>query len=839
MKVYDEEDSIVVLEQTIFPDKGVLFQQRSVCAEPKINLVECRLFLTKLIAVLNRGDTFTQEESTELFFATTKLFFSPNVPLRQLLFTTLRCIIPYACDVFVVMNSLGKDATSVYDFQRSSALRTLGMIMTEKTISSLERHYKQGIVDKTPNVAANALCTACKLAYNHPEVVAKWMPEITTALSSSNHIVQYQAIRLLHILKRSDRISLIRLVLTYGQQKPLRSPYAHVELLKICRDILLGERAYSKTVLPLVEYIQTCLKPNNDVVTIEAIKLAAQLELDSAPQSLSAQLMNSVQIYLQSNKALLRFVAIRTVNEMSHKYNELVSTVRVDVDSLLKESNRAILTLAIATSLNICNEASIDGLLNKVTKFLGDLPESFRVKVINTVEKLAERYPTKNTTLLTFLSNALQIKGVKFQMAVVNTIRKVCTIQPKVRESALGTLSDYIEDCEYTEIIMKVFAFIGEEGPHSKKPMKYIRSIYNRLLLENPSIRAAAITTLSKFAEIPELKKNVIEILKKCAYDDDQEVRDRACFYGIYLDTPVIETKVIDNQTDYEKLGNMVEEYLKGDCEQCFDIEEAAKQAVVVEEIAPVAEVKKEVKVEGCGDLLNSSEIVLTTIGSEYEISCKKMIFKEKVVFIYTINNTLPDYDLLNVKMNISVEQGDYVISENNSVEKIEAEKSATIQVVMNRPKQFNGVFTNKMTYTLKGKEEDEGEEDEYIIDTIKLSIGDFVAPLEVEDWNAQFESLAGEVNKTQIFKFPSFKTLQSAVDKLKGFFGLAVINGTDNAKKAVKKHMMLLAGNILLAQPTPTLVRLRMLCDDKGVTVEICIRTTDSEIPDMLLALL
>ncbi|BFU23133.1 coatomer protein gamma subunit, putative [Entamoeba histolytica HM-1:IMSS-B] len=844
MKVYDDEDNIGVLEQTIFPDKGVLYQQRIVCAEQKINLVQCRLFLTKLIAVFNRGDTFTQEEATELFFATTKLFYSPNVPLRQLLFTALRSVIPYACDVFVVMNSLSKDATSTYDFQRSSALRTLGMILTDQTINSLERHYKQGIVDKIPNVSVSALSTACKLALTHADVVAKWMPEISTALSSSNHLVQYQAIRLLHILKKHDRVALIRCVVTYGKEKPLRSPYAHVELLKICKDILIGERAFSKTVLPLVEYIQTSMRPNNDLVALEAIKLASQLELDAAPQSLSAQLMNSIQVYLQSNKTILRFEAIRVVSEMSYRYNELVSTVRIDVESLLRESNRAILTLAIATSLNICNESSIDGLLNKVAKFMSELPDSFRTKVVNTVEKLAERYPSKYLTLLSFLSHSLTIKGVKFQTAVVNTIRRLCIIQPRCRETSLTTLADYIEDCEYPEIIMKVFSFIGEEGPHSKKPMKYIRSIYNRLLLESPIIRAAGITTLSKFAEIPELKPNIIEILKKCAYDEDQEVRDRACFYSVFLDTPKVETPVITSQTDIDALQHVLEQYINGDCETPFDLEEESKKTIIIEPIKEEEvsnEVKKEQEIiEGFGEVIKKSEVTLTTTGSEYDVVCKKMIYKNNVVLLYSITNTLTDYCLSNVSIEIGIEKGDYKIIEQSTISSLPAQGSDIIKVVLDRPDSLIGTFSNKLIYTLKENiEDDTGDEDEYIIDNVSLNLSDFVSPVEIEDWNVQFESLSKEANKTQIFKFPAFKNLQIAVDKLKELFGLNVINGSDDAKKAVKKHVLLLAGNILLKEPATTFIRLRMLCDEKGVTVEVCIRSTNTLIPDMLLALL
>ena len=46
---------------------------------------------------------------------------------------------------------------------------------------------------------------------------------------------------------------------------------------------------------------------------------------------------------------------------------------------------------------------------------------------------------------------------------------------------------------------MYALFFLGNEGPKTSDPSKYIRYIYNRVILENATVRATAVSTLAKF----------------------------------------------------------------------------------------------------------------------------------------------------------------------------------------------------------------------------------------------------------------------------------------------------------------------------------------------------
>ena len=57
--------------------------------------------------------------------------------------------------------------------------------------------------------------------------------------------------------------------------------------------------------------------------------------------------------------------------------------------------------------------------------------------------------------------------------------------------------------------VAQILHFLGIEGPNTSDPSKYIRYIYNRVHLENATVRAAAVSTLAKFGFM-------VESLKVC-----------------------------------------------------------------------------------------------------------------------------------------------------------------------------------------------------------------------------------------------------------------------------------------------------------------------------------
>ena len=93
-------------------------------------------------------------------------------------------------------------------------------------------------------------------------------------------------------------------------------------------------------------------------------------------------------------------------------------------------------------------------------------------------------------------------------------------------------VGEFIEDCEHSDLACEVLRVIGREGPKASNPRTYIQYVYNRVLLESPQVRAAAISVLGAFgSECAALLPSVIVLLERCMLDDDNLVRDRASMY--------------------------------------------------------------------------------------------------------------------------------------------------------------------------------------------------------------------------------------------------------------------------------------------------------------------
>ena len=83
---------------------------------------------------------------------------------------------------------------------------------------------------------------------------------------------------------------------------------------------------------------------------------------------------------------------------------------------------------------------------------------------------------------------------------------------------------------------VKILQLLGELAPTTPHPGRYIRFIYNRVILEIPPVRAAAVSALAKLAaSVDGLRDEVLILLRRAQTDDDDEVRDRATSYVTML----------------------------------------------------------------------------------------------------------------------------------------------------------------------------------------------------------------------------------------------------------------------------------------------------------------
>jgi len=80
--------------------------------------------------------------------------------------------------------------------------------------------------------------------------------------------------------------------------------------------------------------------------------------------------------------------------------------------------------------------------------------------------------------------------GFDYKRAIVDSIITIIEENSEAKEAGLAHLCEFIEDCEHTVLATRILHLLGREGPRTPQPAKYIRFIYNRIILENPAVRA-------------------------------------------------------------------------------------------------------------------------------------------------------------------------------------------------------------------------------------------------------------------------------------------------------------------------------------------------------------
>ncbi|CAN6451143.1 unnamed protein product [Victoria cruziana] len=531
VKKDDDRDDEADYSPFLGIEKGAVLQEARVFNDPQLDSRRCSQVITKLLYLLNQGETFTKIEATEVFFAVTKLFQSKDASLRRMVYLMIKELSPSADEVIIVTSSLMKDMNSKTDMYRANAIRVLCRITDGTLLGQIERYLKQAIVDKNPVVASAALVSGVHLLQTNPEIVKRWSNEVQEAVQSRAALVQFHALALLHQIRQNDRLAVSKLVtsLTRGT---VRSPLAQCLLIRYTAQVIRESNTQTGD-RPFYDYLEGCLRHKAEMVIFEAARAITELTGVTSRELTPA--ITVLQLFLSSSKPVLRFAAVRTLNKVAMTHPLAVTNCNIDMESLISDQNRSIATLAITTLLKTGNESSVDRLMKQITNFMSDIADEFKIVVVEAIRSLCLKFPLKYRTLMNFLSNILREEGgFEYKKAIVDSILVLIREIPDAKESGLSHLCEFIEDCEFTYLSTQILHFLGNEGPKTSDPSKYIRYIYNRVILENATVRACAVSTLAKFGAIVEsLKPRVFVLLRRCLYDNDDEVS--VCSYSSWI----------------------------------------------------------------------------------------------------------------------------------------------------------------------------------------------------------------------------------------------------------------------------------------------------------------
>ncbi|KAG0004073.1 coatomer subunit gamma [Entomortierella chlamydospora] len=909
-------------------DKTTVLQEARVFNESPINARKCRALLTKILYLISLGETFGTTEATELFFSVTKLFQSKDSALRQMVYLVIKELSTVAEDVIMVTSSLMKDMQPTSEVMyRANAIRVLRKITDASMLQGLERFLKAAIVDKNAKVSSAALVSSYHLYAIAREVVKRWAneaqeainakpqsvvsaassyvtsfgnaPQAYTAVSNSN-IVQYHALGLLYAIRQKDRMAVSKLVQNYAAKSGLsgsvlRSPFAQCLLVRYACKVMEEDPSSTRAVYELLE---GWLRHKSEMVNLEAAKAICEMKDATVKELFPA--VTTLQNFLSSGKPSIKFAAIRALNKLAMSQPAAVAPCNIDMENMITDQNRSISTFAITTLLKTGNEASVERLMKQISGFMSEITDESKVLVVEAVGSLCIKFPAKHHVMLSFLSGALRDDGgYDFKRAVVEAIFNFVKYIPESKEAALSHLCEIIEDCEYSKLSVKILHLLGVEGPKCPQPTKYIRYIYNRVILENAVVRGAAVSALAKFGvnvEDEAVKQSVKVLLSRCLDDADDEVRDRATMYlnviksgdekGYVKDDSTYALAYLERQllnyvsnpeladTPFDlstvpKISRQEEQESRGPLEQAGAIQSLGgrispphsgtasngagarpaasttpsldQQAVYAQKLAEVPEFAS------FGPLFKSTAkpVELTESETEYVVSCVKHVFAQHIVFQFNIKNTLNDSVLEDVNV--------LMTPDNDEVSLVEKVLIPAPQLVYDVPgiayvafertvleDYPECTFTNELKFIVKDCDPQTGEPDEegFEDDYQVEEVSLAIADFVLPSYIPSFNKAWEDLGiDYEVVETLALTTSPGLQEACRDLIALLGMQALENSGtvQGSNVHTMILSG--IFIGGAQVLARCRMTYDSAtGVTLQLAIRSTNGEVSQILI---
>lgn len=575
----------------------------------------------------------------------------------------------------------------------------------------------------------------------------------------------------------------------------------------------------------------------------------------------------ALQSFLSSANSVVRFCAMKILNQLASKNPSAVSGCNVEIESLLSDPNRTVATLAVTALLKTGTENSIDRLIKQMSSFVSEISDEFKSIVVDAVKTLCLKFPAKYAILIEFLGSILREEGgYDYKRKTVESICEILNFIPESREIGLIQLCEFIEDCEYPKLTSKIIYLIGNIGPESKNATELIRYIYNRLILENTAVRSACVGALSKFAlDVPDSRKDIIKILRnKCCIDPEDEVRDRAIValslisreiqsneILVYYDPIALEMALLDAKANFSDLPKVSLPMFFKNLETNLSRNENV-QLVDTEEKIPTYD-SKIAQIPGFNSLgpiiLSGTPKAINDLDSECNISYIIHIFKSHIVIEFMCKNTIPHIVMENIEIHSQFSSDyDVVILKNIPINLLKYNEVDSGFIVIGCPALMRPLISFECTANFAFRDFDESLNictgpptfESFKLNQFDIDFTDYVQPLRISSFSDSWSSTQFEFSSSATFELPSLESIQDSIDLLIDTFGGVAFDHSDRIVPSATVHTLNIGGLVLTSKsPVAFLLKCRIALVKECIALELQAKSSDQSIVDMVMALI
>lgn len=871
----------VIIESSCFNDRN--FNPRT-----------CQQVLTKLIYLFDKGEKFTEDELSTLFFSITKLFQSEDNNLKRLLFLTIKYMkdTPSMC---MITNCVTKDVSSTNPNIKANALRLLPLIIESQNPIQLERNLKLSLVNKSKVIVDAALIACMDIFKLMPDVIRKCGEEIMQILiNTKESTLQYKSFILLQEIKSQDPIALIKLLQIAIDNK---HNYSSVTIMYVIRAVegfvrtgtSSDNRLDQKSNIVFIKFLRDCVDTDNTLIKLEAAKVLTSL--DSLDNKTLQPVVEKLTALLSEENTTVRYSVLKIFNNMIRNPFRVSLFKNYDqIQELISNPNKNIMALAVSVLVKVASPENLQELVDRIYGSLDDLPLAIQKSAIANCIDVVKKDGKSLDSILKFLWNCLKDKGnVEFKLAVIEVMKQILELKLPCYTTVLEYFAEYIEDSMDNRLTLAILNLMCIYLPKADNPKSYLKYLINRLTLDKSIVRTAVVTCMAQIATQDEgLREEIIPILEHLQFDfEEEEVRERATYYLQLLNSMDGSDKgrasrLIDdsNELSEETIEALLHKFEDNLAHQNYDtsfldFNALLKQAHVTKKVSgdkqkesgkaqsiPNTLLTDISKYEGVNDViedetkrffehksefksLGSVRITtafkdLTEPETEVFIKFRKHLFGDHLVFEFLLQNNGGNA-ISDLVLDLSYDQDEEFEMQNIVAEDM-IEPGQTGKIFISFAKSSYIVtkeFAGTLQFTVQiheGGKVINTYQDELPLEDFDLRLCDFVVNypfhLSQENFSDLWHSLkaAPAQQKYQL----DFESISSAVHELSKTFGMAVVGDThvDSSKNF---HQFGLAG--LYLQTTPVLIECKVGFDqNKNCITALSVKTNDDQLSEAFL---
>ena len=182
---------------------------------------------------------------------------------------------------------------------------------------------------------------------------------------------------------------------------------AAVQYLRMLRDVSRSLDHDSPEASDFIKYVCKEARSKDDMVQIEACKLACESSLMSNKELL--EIIKILEVFLVNDSTVKKYSVLKIFNSLLKNQfrKSLIINVK-EIEKVLNGKNTSLSSIAASILLRICSENYLETLFARIEKTMSEMSTEYKRDVVKSLVNVLKTYPKKYDLINQFLINIMK-----------------------------------------------------------------------------------------------------------------------------------------------------------------------------------------------------------------------------------------------------------------------------------------------------------------------------------------------------------------------------------------------------------------------------------------------